>query len=158
MEGDGKYQFSLWEISFRSWSIENQNFDLGDMFRTTGFENYRQEDISPRSKSRIVDRSTLEDKCIHFLSVIVLIEWGFWHGRCCWSEVCANGYCMMSRDQMQIKSRWLCRWRMSADSLSPHRRVIWRLGLCLSCRNICCMSIFSVLLIMHADGEHSAQW
>ena len=140
------YRFSLWEISFRSWSIETQNFDLGDMFWTTAFENHRQEDISPWSKSRIVDRSTLEDKCIPFLSLRVLIEWGFWCERWCLSEVCANVDCMMSRDQMQIKIGSLCRRRMSADSLCPYRRVIWRLGLCLSCRNICCMSIFSVLM------------
>ena len=147
VEGDRRYRFSLWRINFRSWSIENQNLDLGEMFRTTAFENHRQEDISPWSRSTILDRAALEDKVLPWNSQIILDGSEFRGGRCCWSEGCANVDCRMSIDQMQIKIRLLCRGRMRAYSLCAYLCVILIADLWLSCRNICSTSRFSVLFV-----------
>ena len=117
-------EIGLWRINFRSWSIENQNLDLGEMFRTTAFENHRQEDISLWSRSTILDRSALEDKVLPWNSQIILDGSEFRGGRCCWSEGCANVDCRMSIDQMQIKIRLLCRGRMRAYSLCAYLCVI----------------------------------
>ena len=130
------YRFSLRRRSFKSWSIETQNFDLGDMFWTTTFENHRQEDISPWSRSRIVDRSTLEDFDLPEECLGIVKDWEFRLRRCCRSEVYGNVDFTMRLDQTQVKIRWLSRWRMSAQCLSAYRGQICNSGLCIWRQNI----------------------